>query len=99
MSDLQWPLFPEYAPLVSAEQNLEEFPLFELKARKRGSKARVFEKVIEGEGGVSLNQVEGHALGRVRHAGARGSGRVPRGFAARTMSSSGAKIYANALDA
>jgi hypothetical protein len=57
MSDLQWPLFPEYAPLVSAEQNLEEFPLFELKARKRGAKARVFEKVIEGEGGVSLNQV------------------------------------------
>jgi Replication initiator protein A/DnaA N-terminal domain len=57
MSDLQWPLFPEYAPLVSAEQNLEEFPLFELKARKRGAKARVFEKVTEGEGGVSLNQV------------------------------------------
>jgi Replication initiator protein A/DnaA N-terminal domain len=57
MSDLQWPLFPEYAPLVSAEQNLEEFPLFELKARKRGAKARVFEKVIEGEAGVSLNQV------------------------------------------
>jgi hypothetical protein len=57
MSDLQWPLFPEYAPLVSAEQNLEEFPLFELKARKRGAKARVFEKVIEGEGGVALNQL------------------------------------------
>jgi Replication initiator protein A/DnaA N-terminal domain len=57
MSDLQWPLFPEYAPLVSAEQNLEEFPLFELKARKREAKARVFEKVIEGEAGVSLNQV------------------------------------------
>ena len=57
MSDLQWPLFPEYAPLVSAEQNLEEFPLFELKARKRGAKARVFEKVIEGDAGVSLNQV------------------------------------------
>jgi hypothetical protein len=57
MSDLQWPLFPEYAPLVRAEQNLEEFPLFELKARKRGAKARVFEKVIEGETGVSLNQV------------------------------------------
>ena len=57
MSDLQWPLFPEYAPLVSAEQNLEEFPLFELKARKRGAKARVFEKVIEGEAGVALNQV------------------------------------------
>jgi hypothetical protein len=57
MSDLQWPLFPEYAPLVSAEQNLEEFPLFELKARKRGAKARVFEKVIQGEGNVALNQV------------------------------------------
>ncbi|MBD0354180.1 MAG: replication initiator protein A [Rubrobacteraceae bacterium] len=57
MSDLQWPLFPEYTPLVSAEQNLEEFPLFELKARKRGVQARVFEKVIEGEAGVSLNQV------------------------------------------
>src|SRR5215216_5756270 len=57
MSDLQWSLFPEYAPLVSAEQNLEEFPLFELKARKRGVKARVFEKAIPGEGGVSLNQM------------------------------------------
>ena len=57
MSGLQWPLFPEYAPLVSAEQNLEEFPLFELKARKRGAKARVFERVTEGEGGVSLTQV------------------------------------------
>jgi hypothetical protein len=57
MSDLQWPLFPEYAPLVSAEQNLEEFPLFELKARSRGAKARVFEKVIQGEGDVALNQV------------------------------------------
>jgi hypothetical protein len=57
MSDLQWPLFPEYAPLVNAEQNLEKFPLFELKARKRGVKARVFEKAIPGEGGVSLNQM------------------------------------------
>ncbi len=57
MSDLQWPLFPEYAPLVNAEQNLEEFPLFELKARKRGTKARVFEKTVVGEGGVSLKQV------------------------------------------
>lgn len=57
MSDLQWPLFPEYTPLVNAEQNLEEFPLFELKARKRGTKARVFEKTVVGEGGVSLNQV------------------------------------------
>jgi hypothetical protein len=50
-------LFPEYAPLVNAEQNLEKFPLFDLKARKRGVKARVFEKVIPGEGGVSLNQM------------------------------------------
>jgi hypothetical protein len=50
-------LFPEYAPLVNAEQNLEKFPLFELKARKRGVKARVFEKAIPGEGGVSLNQM------------------------------------------
>src|SRR3712207_8897247 len=29
----------------------------ELKARKRGVKARVFEKAIPGEGGVSLNQM------------------------------------------
>jgi len=57
MDNLQWPLFPEYSPLVNAEQNLEEFPLFELKARKRGTKARVFEKSIVGEGGVALNQV------------------------------------------
>jgi Replication initiator protein A/DnaA N-terminal domain len=57
MSDLQWQLFPEYAPLVNAEQNLEKFPLFELKARKRGVKARVFEKAIPGEDGVSLNQM------------------------------------------
>jgi hypothetical protein len=57
MSALQWPLFPEYAPLVNAEQNLEKFPLFDLKARKRGVKARVFESVIPGEGGVSLNQM------------------------------------------
>jgi hypothetical protein len=49
-------LFPEYATLVSAERNLEEYPLFELKARQRGSKARVFERVVEGEGGVSLRQ-------------------------------------------
>lgn len=54
---LQWPLFPEYTPLVNAEQNLEEFPLFELKARKRGTKARVFEKTVSGEDGVSLTQV------------------------------------------
>jgi len=57
MSNLQWPLFPEYAPLVNAEQNLEEFPLFELKARNRGMKARVFEKTVISERGVSLNQV------------------------------------------
>ena len=49
-------LFAEYSTLVSAERNLEEYPLFELKARHRGSKARLFERVIEGEGGVSLKQ-------------------------------------------
>jgi hypothetical protein len=49
-------LFPEYSTLVSAERNLEEYPLFELKARQRGSKARLFERIIEGEGGVSLRQ-------------------------------------------
>jgi hypothetical protein len=49
-------LFPEYSTLVSAERNLEEYPLFELKARQRGSKARLFERVIEGEGGVLLRQ-------------------------------------------
>lgn len=49
-------LFPECSTLVSAERNLEEYPLFELKARQRGSKARLFERVIEGEGGVSLKQ-------------------------------------------
>jgi hypothetical protein len=49
-------LFPEYSTLVSAERNLEEYPLFELKARQRGSKARLFERVIAGEGGVSLRQ-------------------------------------------
>jgi len=49
-------LFPGYSTLVSAERNLEEYPLFELKARQRGSKARLFERVIEGEGGVSLKQ-------------------------------------------
>jgi plasmid replication initiation protein len=49
-------LFPEYSTLVSAERNLEEYPLFELKARQRGSKARLFERVIEGESGVSLKQ-------------------------------------------
>ena len=49
-------LFPEYSTLVSAERNLEEYPLFELKARQRGSKARLFERIIEGEGGVSLKQ-------------------------------------------
>ena len=49
-------LFPEYSTLVSAERNLEEYPLFELKARQRDSKARLIERVIEGEGGVSLRQ-------------------------------------------
>ena len=49
-------LLPEYSTLVSAERNLEEYPLFELKARQRGSKARLFERIIEGEGGVSLKQ-------------------------------------------
>ena len=49
-------LFPEYSTLVSAERNLEEYPLFERKARQRGSKARLFERVVEGEGGVSLRQ-------------------------------------------
>jgi hypothetical protein len=49
-------LIPEYSTLVSAERNLEEYPLFELKARQRGSKARLFERVVEGEGGVSLRQ-------------------------------------------
>jgi hypothetical protein len=49
-------LFPGYSTLVSAERNLEEYPLFELKARQRGSKARVFERVVGGEGGVSLRQ-------------------------------------------
>jgi Replication initiator protein A/DnaA N-terminal domain len=49
-------LFPGYSTLVSAERNLEEYPLFELKARQRGSKARLFERVVKGEGGVSLRQ-------------------------------------------
>jgi hypothetical protein len=49
-------LFPEYSTLVSAERNLEEYPLFELKARQRGSKARIFERTVEGENGVSLRQ-------------------------------------------
>ena len=55
-SRVELTLFPEYSTLVSAERNLEEYPLFELKARQRGSKARLFERVIEGEGGVSLKQ-------------------------------------------
>jgi plasmid replication initiation protein len=49
-------LFPGYSTLVSAERNLEEYPLFELKARQRGSKARLFERVVNGEDGVSLRQ-------------------------------------------
>lgn len=57
MSDPQIPLLPEYCSQVSTEQNLEEYPLFELKARRRGTKARVFERDIAGENGLSLNQV------------------------------------------
>jgi hypothetical protein len=57
MSDLQIPLLPEYSSQISTEQNLEEYPLFELKARQRGTKARVFEREIAGEDGISLNQV------------------------------------------
>src|SRR5919199_16622 len=57
MSDPQIPLLPEYSAQVSTEQNLEEYPLFELKARRRGTKARVFEKTVVGEGDTSLNQV------------------------------------------
>ena len=61
-------LFPEYSTLVSAERNLEEYPLFELKARQRGSKARLFERVVEGEGGVSLRQTWKVIPSGVRHA-------------------------------
>ncbi|MBV9455128.1 MAG: replication initiator protein A [Rubrobacter sp.] len=57
MSDPQIPLLPEYCSQVSTEQNLEEYPLFELKARRRGSKARVFERSITGDNGLSFNQV------------------------------------------
>src|ERR671933_1609833 len=57
MNDLQIQLLPECSSQVSTEQNLEEYPLFELKARRRGTKARVFEREITGEGGLSLNQV------------------------------------------
>ena len=57
MSDPQIPLLPAYCSQVSTEQNLEEYPLFELKARRRGTKARVFERDIAGENGLSLNQV------------------------------------------
>jgi hypothetical protein len=49
-------LFPGYSPHVSAERNLEEYPLFELKARQRGSSSRVFERVVGGEDGVALKQ-------------------------------------------
>ncbi len=49
-------LFPGYSAHVSAERNLEEYPLFELKARQRGSSSRVFERVVDGEGGASLKQ-------------------------------------------
>src|SRR3954454_15245762 len=57
MSDPQIPLLPEYSSQVNTEQNLEEYPLFELKARRRGTKARVFERDITGENGLFLNQV------------------------------------------
>jgi len=57
MSDPQIPLLPEYCSQVSTEQNLEEYPLFELKARRRGTKARVFERNIVGDNGLSFNQV------------------------------------------
>src|SRR5919205_1379850 len=57
MSNPQIPLLPEHCSQVSTEQNLEEYPLFELKARRRGTKARVFEREIAGENGLSLNQV------------------------------------------
>jgi len=57
MSDPQIPLLPGYSSQISTEQNLEEYPLFELKARRRGTKARVFEREIVGEDGLSLNQV------------------------------------------
>jgi replication initiator protein A/DnaA-like protein len=57
MIDPQIPLLPEYSSQVSTEQNLEEYPLFELKVRGRGTKARVFERTIVGENGLSLNQL------------------------------------------
>src|SRR5215217_6248860 len=57
MSDPQIPLLPGYSSQISTEQNLEEYPLFELKARRRGTKARVFEREVVGEDGLSLNQV------------------------------------------
>lgn len=53
---LQDPLFPEYTPQVSAESNLEEYPLFELKARKNKTLSRTFERVIHGEGDIQLHQ-------------------------------------------
>lgn len=57
MGDIQGSLFPEYSPQVSAESNLEEYPLFELKTRHRSKAARTFERTIKGEGDVSLHQV------------------------------------------
>lgn len=57
MSDPQTPPLPGYCSQVSTEQNLEEYPLFELKARRRGTKARVFERNIVGDNGLSFNQV------------------------------------------
>ena len=49
-------LFPGYSAHMSAERNLEEYPLFELKARQRGSSARVFERMVASKGGASLKQ-------------------------------------------
>lgn len=54
---LQDPLFPDYVPQVSAESNLEEYPLFELKARKNKTLSRTFERVIRGKGDVHLHQM------------------------------------------
>ena len=53
---VQDPLFPEYTPQVRAESNLEEYPLFELKARKNKTLSRTFERVIHGQGDIQLHQ-------------------------------------------
>lgn len=57
MGEIQGSLFPEYSPQVSAESNLEEYPLFELKSRNRSTAARTFERTIPGEGDAFLHQV------------------------------------------